>query len=221
MMAGEEAWRGMRNTGRAARLPRSALLALLATRPLLVLLLLLIPLIPAAGCGGGGYVWVQQDKYQPNLPSMDMYRGHLLRLGEFAVRATNTTRGYYYYSPDRSMVYEASPDLPSYLRDVFRKALESQGMKILDEPLSSNAAASAVPELGLVVTFWNDEELRFKVTLAGSQEHLLEKDYSIVWEASGSSNPEVREQQAYRMLDAAVAALLIDPAFRAALLGPG
>ena len=83
----------------------------------------------AIGCSRGIYVYIQQDKYAPQLhENLNVYKGTSVYLTGFTNQAGNTTM-FYYYSPDKGACYEGSPSLQSYLWHCFSKAFTQLGIK--------------------------------------------------------------------------------------------
>ncbi len=190
---------------------RRALSALLAAG------LLVAGLAGLAGCRRGTYVWVKPEGYSPQLaPFVPVYKGREVFLSSFTNAAADTST-WYYYSKDRGVTYEGSPSLHGYLWRCFAKAFESLGATVHDA--APEREGPAPPELRLTFSSWTDEELRFQVTLVSPGLPAFEKDYTVLWERGPATDPAQLEQQAYRMVDAAVTSVLADPAFQAPFLG--
>ncbi len=169
-------------------------------------------LASAAGCGRGGYVYVQQDKYTPQLhQNLNVYKGTAVYLAGFTNRAGNTTT-FYSYSPDRSVYYEGSPSLHSYLWYCFFKAFTKLGMKVHEE----NPPAD-VPEIQLTVTSLSDRDFKFQVTVLKGKQEVYKNSYAIAAPQPTDRRPVALEERAYRMVDAAVSSLLFDQKFQQSL----
>lgn len=177
-------------------------------------LLLALGLALTAGCSGSTYVYVKQDAYSPQLPdNLNVYRGAAVHLASFTNRAENTSM-FYYYSPDYSVTYEGAPSLQSYLWYCFEKALLSLGMKVYS---GEDNPPVEVPEVQLTFTSLTDQEFKFEVVVLKGNQQIFKNSYAIAAPPPKQQKPAALEQRAYRMVDAAVSAVLSDPAFQQSL----
>jgi hypothetical protein len=178
------------------------------------LLILAAGLLGAAGCSRGVYVYVQQDKYSPQLhQNLAVYKGATLYLTGFTNRAENTS-AFYYYSPDYGVTYEGAPSLQSYLWYCFQKAFVSLGMQALSE---DDNPPPEVPEVQIGFTSLTDQEFKFEVTVLRAKQEVYKNSYAIAAPPPKDLRPMALEERAYRMVDAAVSALLFDQRFQQAL----
>ena len=162
------------------------------------------------------YVYVQQDRYIPALTGdMEAYRDRPILLDAFVNEAENTGT-YYYYSPDGNVTYETEPWVEEYLRTSFGKAMTSVGMVVLLEP--PPAAAPALVDMTATVLSWNDYGLRFQVLLSRQGQAVYQQEYRTDVPRIETSEAQILEDRAYRIMDMVVAGVLSDPGFQAAVL---
>jgi hypothetical protein len=169
-------------------------------------------MVSAFGCSRGLYVYVQQDKYTPQLhENLNVYKGTAVFLNSFENRAQNTSM-FYYYSPDFGVTYEGSPSLHSYVWYCFKKAFTSLGMRVYEADPPAD-----VPEIRLVFTTLTDREFKFEVTVLKDGQEVFKNTYAIAAPAPEDMRPEALEERAYRMIDAAVSSILFDQKFQQSL----
>ena len=167
-----------------------------------------------SGCRRGTHVYIQQDKYSPQLhENLNVYKGTAVFLSDFTNRADNTSR-FYYYSPDYGVTYEGSPSLQSYLWYCFQKAMTGLGMTVHSR--DDNPPAE-VPEVQLVFTSLTDQEFKFEVTVLKGKQEVYKNSYAIAAPPSKDKRPVALEERAYRMVDAAVSTVLFDQKFQQSL----
>ena len=174
----------------------------------------IVVLMSVSGCRRGVHVYVQQDKYNPQLhENLNVYKGTPVFLSNFTNRADNTSM-FYYYSPDYGVTYEGSPSLQSYLWYCFQKAMTSLGMKVYSR--EDNPPAEA-PEIQLVFTSLTDQEFKFEVTVLKGKQEVYKNSYAIAAPPSKDMRPVALEERAYRMVDAAISTVLFDQKFQQSL----
>jgi hypothetical protein len=163
---------------------------------------------------GGPYIWVQQERYIPNLPvELQSYRDRPIYLGDFVNQAANTGT-WYYYSPDQVATYETAPELESYMRLCFAKAMGSLGMVVLlDPPVTQDPT---LPMLTATIISWDDYAIHFQVTLTKYMQAIFQQEYRIEVQRIETADITVLEDRAYRIMDMVVAGMLADPGFQGA-----
>lgn len=173
-------------------------------------------LLAVTGCRrGGSYIWVQQDRYIPNLPAeLRAYSGQPIFLTTFINAAANTDRDYYYYSPDGAVVYEGSPNLSGYLRDVFAKGMTALGMQVVLDP--PQPLDPRVAELQLAIRSWDDYALHFQIVLNKRQATVYQQEYRVEVPRIQTDDARILEDRAYRIDDMALGGMLADQGFQAA-----
>jgi hypothetical protein len=170
----------------------------------------------AAATTAAAYVYVQQDRYIPALEGdMAAYRDRPILLDPLVNEAENTGT-YYYYSPDGSMTYETEPWLDEYVRTSFGKAMSSVGMVVLLEP--PPAADPSLVDMQITLLSWDDYAMRFQVLLSRSGQPVYQQEYRTEVPRIETSEAQILEDRAYRIMDMVVAGVLSDPGFQAAVL---
>ncbi len=165
-------------------------------------------------CGGGGaYVWVRQDQYQPTLPlPPERYRDATLCLRPARSELSGGSQ-YYFYSRDGAVTFEGSPTVAACFGDAMQRALESAGLRV------QRGECAAAPSLELVLTAWDDQALRFRSSLSQAGRPLYQGLHVAALAPPAESSPDALRRHTYALLDGAAADLLADPRFRQALLG--
>lgn len=179
-----------------------------------IALIALAMLACASGCRRGAHVYIQQDKYNPQLhENLNVYKGTAVFLSDFTNRADNTSM-FYYYSPDFGVTYEGSPSLQSYLWYCFQKAMISLGMKVYT---AEDNPPADVPQIQLVFTSLTDQDFKFEVTVLKGNQEVYKNSYAIAAPPAKDKRPVALEERAYRMVDAAISAVLFDQKFQQSL----
>jgi len=184
-------------------------------RVVAVVALGLAALTAQPGCRrGGAYIWVQQQRYIPNLPAeLQAYRDRPIYLGDFVNEAANTGT-WYYYSPDQMVTYETAPEVESYMRLCFAKAMSTLGMVVLiDPPVTQDPT---LPMLTATIISWDDYAIHFQVVLTRYMQAVFQQEYRIEVQRIETVDPTILEDRAYRIMDMVVAGMLADPGFQSA-----
>ena len=180
----------------------------------IIVLLGLSLLAAVSGCKRGTYVYVQQDKYAPQLhANLNVYKGTTVFLNNFSNQASNTS-SFYYYSPDYGVTYESSPSLQSYLWGCFQKALVGLGMTVHSV---DDSPAPGVPEIQMTFNSLTDQEFKFQVTVLKNKQEVYKNSYAIAAPPSNDTRAIALEERAYRMVDAAISSMLFDQKFQQSL----
>ncbi len=180
-------------------------------------------LVAGAGCRRGAgtvtaasYVYVQQDRYIPALEGdLAAYRDRPILLDPLINEAENTST-WRYYSPDGSVTYETEPWLDEYFRTSFGKALSSVGMVVLLEP--PPAADPSLADVQITLLNWDDYALRFQLLVSRAGQPVYQQEYRTEVPRIESTEVQILEDRAYRIMDMVVAGVLSDPGFQAAVL---
>jgi hypothetical protein len=182
---------------------------------------LAVVLVAAASCHRGtgvasAYVYVKQRLYIPALEGdMAAYQGRPILLDAFVNEAQNTG-SYYYYSPDGNVTYETEPYIEEYLRTSFAKAMTSVGMSVLLDPPA--APDPSLVDLAATILSWDDVAMRFQVVLSRAGQAVYQQEYRTELPRIETTETQILEDRAYRIMDMIVAGVLSDPGFQAVVL---
>jgi len=177
--------------------------------------ILIIVALFVCGCASPkAYVQLNQYKYIPSISAANFpgLKGTQLNLLNFTNAALNTNI-FHYYSPDRSVYYEAPQFLSSFLWYVFRDAFNQAGVRVSE----NMRTIPTVPEFHLIMLSMTDRTFEFRVNVTKDGAPILQKIYTVQMAGANSYDPVVLEKNAYAMLDKSVAAVLNDPDFVKAL----
>ncbi|MBI5487863.1 MAG: hypothetical protein HY905_11065 [Deltaproteobacteria bacterium] len=175
-----------------------------------------LSLLAVAGCRrGGAFVYVDSQRYIPQMPAeLRAYQGQPIYLTTFVNLSTNTTRQYWYYSPDGSVTYEVAPTLAGFVRDSFARAMAGLGMQVIVDP--PQPLDPRVAELQLAVTSWDDSAFHYQMVLNKYDSTLYQQEYRVEFPRLATDDAQVLEDRVYRIADAAVAGMLSDQGFQQA-----
>jgi len=130
------------------------------------------------------------------------------------------TSNFSYYSKDRKVRYQLSREsnvdlmlLQSYFWYAYQKAFEHIGIAVTDDCSQPNLS-----ELWIVFQSFNDERLKFKITVLKNSEALYEKDLVVAVEMLESRDYHHLQKRAYEMIDLTVTSILDDRGIQANLL---
>ncbi|MBI5501372.1 MAG: hypothetical protein HY907_14090 [Deltaproteobacteria bacterium] len=186
------------------------------SRSLRIVLAASLLLLAAAGCHrGSAYVYVDSQRYIPQMPvELRAYQGQPIFLTTFVNLSPNTTREYYYYSPDGSVTYEVAPTLAGFVRDSFARAMAALGMQVILDP--PPPLDPRVAELQLAVTSWDDFAFHCQIVLNKYDATLYQQEYRVEFPRLLTDNVQALEDRVYRIADAAIAGMLADQGFQQA-----
>ncbi len=150
--------------------------------------------------------------------TLPAYKGKTLCLSNIRNDARNTTN-FSYYSKDNRVKYSLSNKantpmqlIPSFFWYAYQKGFGHAGLTVVDR------CTPDVPELWIIFRSFNDEELKFTVTLLENGETIFHKDLTIIAGPAAERSPEKLQARAYRMIDLTVKTILGTPEFQAGFL---
>ncbi len=174
--------------------------------------LLLVSALLSEGCRRGNYLWVRSARYQPGLPAYmsQSYRGRSIHLMKFTNRTPST---YYYYSPNRGIKYEASPNLAGYLKECFAKGLTASGVRVLGR------AAPNVHSLRVILLRMSDQHMVFDAFLYLNRRTVYQKRLVIRRGPVRSLHKQHLLKMSNYQINLAMAKLFMDRGFWSAFFG--
>lgn len=144
------------------------------------------------------------------------YKGKKLCLDNIRNDAPNTTN-FSYHSKDIRVRYLLSNRanthiqlVPSFFWYAYQKAFEHAGIETLTR------CQTSMPELWIVFLSFDDEELKFKITLYENREKIFEKDMMVSMPPASERNPILLKNRGYEMIDLTIQTILNDTGFQAA-----
>jgi hypothetical protein len=156
-------------------------------------------------------------EYTPKFTGVKQeFKGTKICLANIRNDARNTTN-FSYHSRDNKVQYLLSNRvnthiqlIPSFFWYAYQKAFEHAGIETLPR------CEKDMPELWIVFLSFNDEELRFKITLYENRETIFEKEMKINMPPVQERNPVVLQTRGYEMIDLTIKTILDDSGFQAA-----
>ena len=173
-----------------------------------LLFIAILPILCMFLTAGSGQktIWVQQDKYKPDLQNelYNVYKNKEIFLSYFTNKAEDTSI-FYYYAKDQSIAYEGAPTLQSYLWYCFEKALISLNMLVYksDYPIPDE-----VSELQLAFTSWSDNNFTCNITLFKYGHIIYQDEIMVTFEPAATNNLDDLEQRAYKQMDKIISTIL-------------
>ncbi|HLZ18060.1 MAG TPA: hypothetical protein VKO67_00530 [Smithellaceae bacterium] len=144
------------------------------------------------------------------------YKGKKMCLDNIRNDARNTTN-FSYYSKDNRVQYLLSNRanthvqlVPSFFWYAYQKAFEYAGIETLAR------CEANIPEVWIVFLSFNEDELKFKLTLYENKEKIFEKDMTVSMPPATERNPLLLQKRGYDMIDLTVQTILNDSGFQAA-----
>jgi len=144
------------------------------------------------------------------------YRGKKMCLDNIRNDARNTTN-FSYFSKDNRVQYLLSNKanthiqlVPSFFWYAYQKAFEYAGIETLAH------CQANIPEVWIVFLSFDEDELKFKVTLYENQQKIFEKDMTVSIPPAAERKPALLQKRGYDMIDLTVQTILNDPVFQAA-----
>jgi hypothetical protein len=155
-------------------------------------------------------------EYQPSLANQaDYYKNKPINL-MWVVNRANDTSTFYYYDPEGTVFYEASPTMERYFTKTFERALVSLGMKVSppDQPTPK------APGLQFTLISMNDMRFVFQAQLFAQRNIAFTKTYTITGppkpETGASTDINALRQRSYEMTNQVIKTVLGDPEFKKA-----
>lgn len=144
------------------------------------------------------------------------YKGKKMCLANIRNDARNTTN-FSYYSKDIKVQYLLSNRanthvqlVPSFFWYAYQKAFEHAGVE------TQVRCDKDMPELWIVFLSFDDEDLKFKMTLYENRETIFEKTMTISMPPASERNPILLQKRGYDMIDLTIQTILNDSGFQAA-----
>jgi len=144
------------------------------------------------------------------------YKGKKMCLDNIRNDARNTTN-FSYYSKDNRVQYLLSNRanthvqlVPSFFWYAYQKAFEHAGIKTLER------CETNIPEVWIVLLSFDEDELKFKVTLYENRETIFEKEMKVTIPPAPERDPILLKKRAYDMIDLTAQTILNDSGFQAA-----
>ncbi|GEM_PF-3398383 len=154
---------------------------------------------------------LDRERYHPQFDAAayGRYQGVQIFMSSFTSRAKNTGMNYY-YGQRETVAYTGYPTLESYAWYCFEKALRAAGFKVYDYE-----AVRGMGEMKITILSWSAEEFVIAVALyRAGLIRLGYLEYRVVLPSLPvHADAKTLEENAYRMMDRAVTAMLDDPSF--------
>jgi hypothetical protein len=149
---------------------------------------------------------VSSDNYAPDVAkALSKIKGKVIHLADFTNRAENTKQFSYPSSEGKFFYVVGQGSVESYFWYCFQKALQSAGLKVLEETQTEKS-----PSLTLKLLYLTDKQLKAEVVVTKGG-NLFKKNIEETFEPPKTDNREELAVNAYKFMDKIIIAVMTDP----------